>query len=116
MKVGYGWFLVTCKEALVCQSVLVCPTASQFQIGEILMGGSSLFALSVNQEMFIVTDELVGHLRESHIADPIRCRDEFCKRVLNLSDTGIGGKCPVYAYTVFRIFQQNIENLSDCAI
>lgn len=56
------------------------------------MGSSSLFALSVNQEMLIVTDVLVGHLTERHVSDPICCRDEFCKRVFYLSDTGIGGR------------------------
>lgn len=108
---GYGRFLVMCKEVLVCQSILVCPTASQFQIGEILMGSSSLFALSVNQKMLIVTDELVGHLPESHVSDSICCRDEFCKRVFYLSDTGIGSRSPVYAYTVLRIFKQDVEHL-----
>jgi len=96
---------------LVRQSVLICPMTSQFQISEMLVGCCCLFALSVNQEMLVITDELVGHLSECHVTDSIRCGNEVCKRVLNLSDTGICGRSPVYAYTVFRIFKQDVEHL-----
>ena len=85
--------------------------ASQFQISEMLVGGCRFLTLFINQEMLVVTDELISHLTECHITDTVRCRDEFCQRVLYLSDATIGGRCPVYSYAILCFFQQNVENL-----
>lgn len=85
--------------------------ASLLQIGEILVCCRCLFALPDDQEMLVVTDELISYLPKGQVAYAIGCRYEVCKRVLYLSDTGIGGWCPVYVYTILRIFQQDAEDL-----
>ena len=63
--------------------------------------------------MLVVTDELISYLPKGQVAYAIGCRYEVCKRVLYLSYTGIGGWCPVYAYTVLRFFQQDAEDLQE---
>ena len=66
------WLFYIKKDAIVNNSPYIF-------IESLMSDGLSdgICRLTIRWKFFGV--ELVGHLPESHVADPICCRDEFCK-------------------------------------